>query len=204
MGKLEEPSLKWRNKRKVYPEFMTISFSFFFPFLFLILLILSCNILRFLSKRNLLPFSLAIETIFLFTFFTLFSIFIYKSSPFLLSKINSSLVFPNHLQITTVLLFFAMFLTYLETKSLLSRGLSLRILKDLDESNRPIKLESLKAGYGEGLGFKGLLNKRLNTIKKLKMICYSQPKVGPLTFLGKTMNFLGVLFREILKLERAE
>ncbi len=97
-----------------------------------------------------------------------------------------------------------MFLTYLEIKSLLSRGLSLRILKDLDESNTPIELESLKAGYGGGLGFKGLLDKRLNTMKKLKMIHYSNPKVGPLTFLGKLMNFLGVLFREILKLERAE
>lgn len=204
MGKLEEPSSKWGNKRKVYPEFTTILFSFFFPILFLILLILTCNFLRFLSKRKFLPFSITIETIFLFTFFALFSTFIYKSSPFLLNKIDSSLVFPFHLQITTVLLFFAMFLAYLETKSLLSRGLSLRILKDLDESNNPIELESLKAGYGGGLGFKGLLNKRLNTIKKLKMINYSKPRVGPLTFLGKLTNFFGVLFREILKLERAE
>ena len=97
-----------------------------------------------------------------------------------------------------------MFLTYLEIKSLLSRGLSLRILKDLDESNTPVKLESLKDGYGGGLGFSGLLDKRLNTIKKLGMLHYSHPKVGPLTIFGKSMNFLGTLFREILKLERTE
>ena len=188
----------------MYFEFLIIFFSFLLPFSFLILLILTTNILRFLSKKNILPFSLATETIFLFLFSILFFISIYKFSPYLLNEIDSSLDFPYHLKITAALLFFAMFLTYLEIKSLLSRGLSLRILKDLDESNMPLELESLKAGYGGGLGFKGLLDKRLNTIKKLKMIHYAPPKVGPLTFFGKLMNFLGVLFREISKLERAE
>ena len=188
----------------MYSEFLIILFSFFLPFSLLILLILSTVFFRFLSQKKILPFSLTTETIFLFSFSILFFIFIYKYSPYLLNKINSSLDFPYHLKITTALLFFAMFLTYLEIKSLLSRGLSLRILKDLDESNTPLELESLKAGYGGGLGFKGLLDKRLYTIKKLKMIHYSNPKVGPLTFFGKLMNFLGVLFREILKLERAK
>ena len=62
-----------------------------------------------------------------------------------------------------IFLYLSVMVVYLEVRSLLSRGYSLRILLDLYANNSPVELSRLKSTYGAGMGLKGLLRKRIRT-----------------------------------------
>lgn len=102
---------------------------------------------------------------------------------------------------SAILLYLTGGVVYLEIKSLVARGYSLRILVDILEAGGKASVTSLKMTYGGGLGVDGLLVKRLRTLADLGIIRLQGNHVGPLTTLGKTMAMTGLRLRQILRLE---
>lgn len=105
------------------------------------------------------------------------------------------------LSVGAVCFYLAATIVYVEIRSLLSRGYSLRILIDLMTHGKELPIEDLKSSYGDGLGVVGILAKRLETLKSLGIIHVNGKKVGPLTRQGHLLAGLGLSLRRLLKLE---
>lgn len=109
---------------------------------------------------------------------------------------------PGELKWGAMLLYASGCAVYLEIKSLVARGYSLRILVDLLERGGQAELPSLKACYGGGLGVEGLLRKRLRTLADVGLVNMTGTHVGPLTAVGKGVAFIGLRLRQVLRLNR--
>ena len=107
----------------------------------------------------------------------------------------------NPLQFSAVLLYLSLCIVHAELTSLLSRGYSLRILYDLRANDEGLTLEAAKAGYGGGVGVRGLLKKRIRTLRGLGFLAFDDKTVGPLTVLGSMAGRLGLGMRAILRLD---
>ena len=107
----------------------------------------------------------------------------------------------NPLQFSAVLLYLSLCIVHAELTSLLSRGYSLRILYDLRATDDGVTLEAAKAGYGGGVGVRGLLQKRIRTLRGLGFLSFDDKTVGPLTFLGALAARLGRGMRAVLRLD---
>lgn len=92
-------------------------------------------------------------------------------------------------------------ITYLEVRSLLSRGYSLRILVDLAAQGGAARVDRLKAGYGDGMGIPGLLARRVRTLERLGLLRFEGERVGPLTPAGRVVAALTVGLRHLLRLD---
>lgn len=93
-------------------------------------------------------------------------------------------------------------IAYMEARSMFSRGYSLRILVDLGEKGGSADLDTLKSSYGQGMGLKGLLLKRIRSIEAFKLIKFQNQSVGPLTCPGEAVARITSLWRKALRLER--
>jgi hypothetical protein len=100
-----------------------------------------------------------------------------------------------------VCLFLALSIVYIEARSLLSRGYSLRILADLSKAGGHASVAQLKSSYGDGKGLSGLIAKRLETLASFKLLLLERDQAGPLTALGKTLALIGLAWRKTLRLE---
>lgn len=110
-------------------------------------------------------------------------------------------VLPHSLKGGAVFLYLAGCVGCLAVQSLLSRGYSLRILRDLLERGGDASVDSLKSEYGGGLGVRGLIAKRLHTLASLQFLHFQGNQVGPLTPLGKVVATTTSRLREFLRLE---
>jgi len=102
------------------------------------------------------------------------------------------------LKIGAVAFYLAACLLYMEARSILSRGYSLRILVDLDKlPGRRADRKTLKDNYG-GMGVTGLLAKRVRTLADFRMLVFAEHRVGPLTWAGWCMGYAGLILRKSL------
>lgn len=108
---------------------------------------------------------------------------------------------PASLRVGAVCLFLAGCLVYLELRSVLSRGYSLRILLDLAGTDQGDTLERLRSDYGNGVGVRGLLVRRLQTLGRLRLLHLDGRQVGPLTPLGRVVAVAGAALRGALRME---
>ena len=109
---------------------------------------------------------------------------------------------PASLRVGAVCLFLAGCLVYLELRSLLSRGYSLRILLDLMDQEQGGLLERLRSEYGHGMGIEGLLLRRLRTLARMRLVHLHDRQIGPLTPLGKVLAVTGSALRRVVRMER--
>ena len=123
----------------------------------------------------------------------------FAAGPILLLKILSA---PLHLKIGALAFYWAGCLVYIEVLSLLSRGISLRILLDLLKENGKVNLRGLKTAYGGGMGVRGILDKRLKTLVQFGLVRYEQDQVGPLTLSGRLFAAATSGMRRLLRLEK--
>lgn len=105
------------------------------------------------------------------------------------------------LQLGAVSLFLAGGVVYLELRSLLSRGYSLRILLDLGETQGDVSVETLRATYGNGVGMRGLLRRRLETLARCGVVHMEGARIGPLTPLGVACAHVTSWVRHALRME---
>ncbi len=108
---------------------------------------------------------------------------------------------PTSLRVGATCLFLAGCLVYLELRSLLSRGYSLRILLDLMDKDHGETLERLRAEYSNGLGMRGLLSRRLATLARCRLTRFDGRWAGPLTGLGLLCAVVTASLRTLLRLE---
>ncbi len=101
---------------------------------------------------------------------------------------------------SVALLYIAGCVVYVECRSLLERGYSLRILVDLIERGGVARIEELKSSYGDGLGVKGILAKRLDSLVEIGLVKFDGLQVGPLTAKGVILAKLGSMVRALLRL----
>jgi hypothetical protein len=112
------------------------------------------------------------------------------------------LMVPESMHYGAASLYLGGLVVYVELRSLVSRGYSLRILVDLLNRGGQASLENLKLDYGEGAGIRGMLVRRLNSLAALQLLSFRDDQVGPLTWKGKIFASLGWGMRRILRLER--
>lgn len=110
---------------------------------------------------------------------------------------------PASLKAGAVFLYLAGCIVYLELRSLLSRGYSLRILLDLLGRSGAATVEGLKTTYGNGMGVQGMLTRRVRTLAWLRLLELDGARVGPLTPLGRVCAAAGWWMRRALRLEAA-
>lgn len=108
---------------------------------------------------------------------------------------------PPFLKSAAVGLYWAGCIGYVEILSLLSRGISFRVLIDLMEMNGAGEVEELKLCYGEGMGLKGLLQKRLDSLRRAGLVRCEGNRVGPLTPWGRLFSAATFRMRGLLRLE---
>ena len=109
---------------------------------------------------------------------------------------------PVSFRVAALLLYLTGCLVYGELLSLCSRGYSLRILVDLLSRGGSANVEDLKAGYGGGIGIRGLLVRRLDSLARLRLLAFDGHRVGPLTAPGQLFAAIGASFRKALRLEQ--
>lgn len=103
-------------------------------------------------------------------------------------------------QIAGLAFYFTGCLIVMESLSLLSRGISLRVLIDLLERADPVEASQLETAYGGGMGLKGLLHKRLGSMVTLGLVTRRGDEVGPLSARGRWLGVLTAKVRDGLKL----
>ena len=108
---------------------------------------------------------------------------------------------PGSLRASAVCLYLAGCLGYLELRSLLSRGYSLRILVDVFRGGGPVSCEELAVLYGNGLGLSGLLRRRLSTLARLHLVAFDGLHAGPLTPVGRAVEMVASGMRRALRTE---
>lgn len=109
---------------------------------------------------------------------------------------------PWLLQVGGLALYAAGLVVYVEIRSLLSRGYSIRILVDLLRAGGTSTIESLKSGYGGGKGLDGLLRKRIASLQRLHLVYADSKQIGPMTWPGRLCAVAVVSMRRILRLDR--
>lgn len=102
---------------------------------------------------------------------------------------------------SVILLYVTSCLIYVEIKSLLSRGFSLRILVDLLDAGGQASVEKLKSDYGGGIGVRGLIMKRLRTLADLGLLQLGGDEAGPLSPLGRAAALVSHRLRQWLRLD---
>jgi hypothetical protein len=105
------------------------------------------------------------------------------------------------LRASAIALFWALCVCLIELRSLVYRGYSLRILADLSEHAGQASVESLKTGYGKGLGLRGLLAKRLAGLDRLGLLRFDGERVAGLSRSGTILGGLGRAARGFLRME---
>lgn len=108
---------------------------------------------------------------------------------------------PASLRVGAVSLFLAGCIVYLELRSLLSRGYSLSILVDVLRQPEGTSLARLQDGYGDGVGLRGLLTRRIMTLSRLRLVRFDGRRVGPLTGPGVVCAALTSGMRKFLRLD---
>lgn len=108
---------------------------------------------------------------------------------------------PLIVRIGAACLYLAGAIIYMELRSLLSRGYSLRILVDLWHRRGTARVEQLVASYSDGLGLEGLLRRRVASLAIWRLAQVAGDQVGPLTPLGMACAWLGIGIRRLLRLE---
>ena len=110
-------------------------------------------------------------------------------------------MFPISLRVGAVCLYVTGALIYLELRSLLSRGYSLRILTDLyGRHGESASLTDLQTTYGNGVGLRGMLQKRLSTLARLRLVTIGSGEAGSLTPLGRLCAMAGLQMRRLLRM----
>ena len=108
---------------------------------------------------------------------------------------------PVPLKLGAICLYLAGCIVYVELRSLLSRGYSLRILIDLLRSGGRADLDALKASYGEaGAGVAHIIRSRLASIGKMGLLRLGPELAGPLSTPGWIAARAGSWIRRILRL----
>lgn len=108
---------------------------------------------------------------------------------------------PSALRVGAVCLFLAGCICYLELRSVLSRGYSLRILLDLIGRDNGATLEGLRSDYGNGVGMSGLVERRVKTLARVRLLRLDGHQIGPLTPIGRAAAAMGSLMRRALRME---
>lgn len=103
--------------------------------------------------------------------------------------------------LAAAMFYVALCLVYLEIRSLLSRGYSLRILMDVAAHGGSADIAGLKAAYGAGMGMSGLIAKRLRSLHRLGLVELASNAAGPLTRTGRIAAALTIGFRRLLRLD---
>ena len=109
---------------------------------------------------------------------------------------------PLTLRIGAVFLYIGGCIVYLELRSLLSRGYSLRILVDLLGHGEGLPLGTLQSGYGNGVGMRGMLRRRVATLARWHLVASAEEQVGPLTRVGVLCAVITSGMRWGLRMER--
>lgn len=108
---------------------------------------------------------------------------------------------PRLFRMGAAALYVAGLIVYLEIRSLLSRGYSLRILVDLRRVGGTCTVESLKSTYGGGKGIEGLLRKRIASLERLRLLRADPEEIGPVTAPGRLCAITAVWVRRLLRLD---
>lgn len=108
---------------------------------------------------------------------------------------------PASLRAGAVCLYLAGCLGYLELRSLFSRGYSLRILVDVFRRSEPARVEQLAVLYGDGRGLRGMLQRRLATLARLRLTAFDGLQAGPLTPMGRVVAAVTSGMRQALRLK---
>ena len=109
---------------------------------------------------------------------------------------------PASFEMSALLLYLAGCIVYVEVRSLVSRGYSLRVLIDLLNQGGQASVAALKSDYGQGAGMEGLLRKRLNSMVRFHLVGMEGDQVGPLTPWGRILANMSKGIRMLLRLER--
>lgn len=107
---------------------------------------------------------------------------------------------PDSFPVAAVCLYAAGCIVYIEIRSLLSRGYSLRVLVDL-LGRGGASIADLKQDYGNGLGVHGMVAKRVATLAQLGLVRMDGERVGPLTRAGRGVARLSAAMRALLRLD---
>jgi len=108
---------------------------------------------------------------------------------------------PLVLRIGAAALLLAGCVVYVELRSLLSRGYSLRILLDVSSAPEGTNVERLRSGYGNGFGLRGMLTRRLETLARCGVVRVEGARIGPLTSLGVVCARVTSRVRHALRME---
>lgn len=108
---------------------------------------------------------------------------------------------PSFLRTAALFLYWAGCIGYVETLSLLSRGISFRVLLDLLENHGEADLKNLSSSYGDGMGLRGLLAKRLQSLSRAGFLRCQENQVGPPTLLGRLFGAVTSGMRTLLRLQ---
>ena len=94
-----------------------------------------------------------------------------------------------------------MCLGYMEAFSLVCRGFSLRIMTDI-YLNEILSEEEVIIRYGDGRGTDWMLQKRIDSIEKLKMVSPREKHLQLQSHIGDWIGWGGIRFKKILKMGR--
>ena len=108
---------------------------------------------------------------------------------------------PDFLRTAAFFLYWAGCIGYVEALSLLSRGISFRVLLDPLGNDGAADLESMILSYGDGMGLRGLLAKRLQSLRRAGILHYKENQVGPLTSRGRLFALFTSGMRTLLRLQ---
>ena len=108
---------------------------------------------------------------------------------------------PAPLRLGAVCLYVAGLVGYVELRSLLSRGYSLRMLRELRGQEAGWSVAQLQERYAGGRGLPGLLRRRLESIERLGLLTQQADRVGPLTPLGRVGTRLAAGWRGLLRMD---
>ena len=90
-------------------------------------------------------------------------------------------------------------LGYMEAYSMICRGFSLRIITDI-YLNNSLTANEIITEYSDGRGIDWMIRKRINSIKKLKLISFKDEYMRFQSSLGVCIGFIGIIFKKILKM----
>ncbi|MBI4541806.1 MAG: hypothetical protein HY705_02115 [Gemmatimonadetes bacterium] len=105
------------------------------------------------------------------------------------------------LRVGALALYLSGWIGFVELRSLLSRGYSLRMLLDLLEAGGRLPATELERAYGGGVGLPGLLDRRVTGLVGLGLLDRTAATVGPLRPLGTLAAALGATARRWLRLD---
>ena len=108
---------------------------------------------------------------------------------------------PLTLRVGAGCLYLAGAILYVQLRSVLSRGYSLRILVDLLGQPHAMDVEQLQTSYGNGKGLAGLLRRRVESLAEWGLMTAEGDQVGPLTLAGRVIAGPTLMMRRLLRME---